>query len=140
MAEFDQNQEAVSRLINILSQNTGLNIVLLNALPTNAFNQPVQIGLYRVPKEYLMPLFNVLANHNVKCFIGHPTTAQIIDSMIGVKCVRGQWVFSDEHMAIIFTLMTRAVSGTEVPVTLNDLLVSIATFRPGLDDPVLSLG
>lgn len=126
-------------IMNLLSTHAGLNGVILNALPVNAFQIPMQVGLYRIPSYMLPNMMAVLQRYNLRCFVGHPSTAQLINSMLGIQCVRGNWTYTDEAFAVILTLTMRpAQSGAEVPVTLNDLLVTFATLRPGLDDPVLN--
>ncbi|MFP3210556.1 MAG: hypothetical protein RXR16_03525 [Thermocladium sp.] len=126
-------------VMNLLTTHAGLNGVILNALPVNAFQYPMQVGLYRIPNYMLPSMMAALQRYNLKCFVGHPSTAQLINSMLGIQCMRGQWTYTDEAFAVILTLAMRpAQSGADIPVTLNDLLVTFATFRPGLDDPVLN--
>jgi len=126
------------QIMALLSTHAGLNGVILNALPVSAFQNPMQVGLYRIPSYILPSMMAVLQNYNLRCFVGHPSTAQLINSMLGIQCVRGQWTYTDEAFAIILTLTMRPQLGADIPVTLNDLLVTFATFRPGLDDPVLN--
>jgi hypothetical protein len=120
--------------INDLIKNAR-SVVLLNALPLNAFNRPVRLDVIPIDNNDALNVVNILKNSSasVKCFIGHAPTASLLTSLgLNVSCTRGMWSFNnDTDLIIAIVLKSRpATSGADVTVTLNDLLFYIIVPSP----------
>jgi hypothetical protein len=104
------------------------NVVLLNALPLNAFSNPLYLYVVPINNNDALNIINTLknSNANVKCYIGHAPTAKLLNDLgLSVNCVRAMWSFNnDADLIIVTVLKTRpATSGAgDIAVTLNDLL------------------
>jgi hypothetical protein len=106
------------------------NIILLNALPLNSFEKPMDIKLYPTDAGKLLEFLSQLP-HVYKCYIGHPQTANLINKYIPVKCTRDVYKYTPGDVIIAFTLRSRApVSGADVDVSINDLLSYIIIPQP----------
>ena len=108
------------------------NIVLLNALPLNAFNSRVRVDIVPVDTSVLLNTLKDLPMHNYKCFIGHPPTSLLLKKYIPVDCTRGMYTYhSHDDLIIAFVLKTRpSATGADVNVTLDDLLSYVIVPSP----------
>jgi hypothetical protein len=105
------------------------NIILLNALPLNAFLGPTRLDVYPVSTDALL---NTLANLNLpmnyKCYIGHRPTIDIITKYLGpINCTRGMYAYTpDTDLIVAFVLRSRPnSSGVDVNVDVSDLLTYV---------------
>jgi hypothetical protein len=111
------------------------NVVLLNALPLNAFSVPVNLRIIPINNNDALNVINTLKNNNanVKCYIGHPPTAKLLNDLgLAVNCTRAMWTFDNStDLIIAIVLKSRpATSGADITVTLNDLLFYIIVPTP----------
>lgn len=115
-------------LPNILS--SAKRIVLLNALPLNAFLAATDAKIYPTDTNTVL---NALKDLKVplSCYIGHPATVAVLAKYLPVSCGRGNYVFENGDVIIAFVLRTRpSVSGAEVNVNEGDLLTYIVVPSP----------
>ena len=102
------------------------NVVLLNALPLNAFTSPVVLKIIPLSSNDAINVINALKGKNIRCFIGHAPTASLIAALgISVNCTRAMWSFNgDTDLIIAAVLKARpaAPGAGDVNVTLGDLL------------------
>ncbi len=103
-------------------------VVLLNALPLNAFTTPVNLKIIPLSNNDVISVINALKNSgvNIKCYIGHAPTAKLLNDLgLNVNCTRAMWVFDNSTDLILATVLKArpATPGAgDVNVTLNDLL------------------
>jgi len=107
------------------------NVILLNALPLNAFNSRIRLDI--IPVQDISALLNTLKDlpHNYKCYIGHTPTSLLIRKYIPVDCTRGMYTYSHDDLLIAFVLKTRTpTSGVDANVDINDLLAYVIIPSP----------
>ena len=107
-------------------------IAILNSLPLNAIERPIDLRVYPVNAKRLLEFLSSVPNIYT-CFVGHPATANVISKYINVKCVRGEYRYNGE-IIVSFVLRNRPQSGAEVNVTEDDLLGYIVYPTPILDN------
>ena len=103
------------------------NVVLLNALPLNAFNAPVNLKIMPISSNDALDAINAIKNSgaSVKCFIGHAPTASLLAALgLAVNCTRAMWAYDGTaDLIIAAVLKARPAAGVgDVNVTINDLL------------------
>jgi len=111
------------------------NVVLLNALPLNAFTSPVVLKIIPLSSNDAINAINALKNSgaSVKCFIGHPPTVALLTTLgLTVNCTRAMWTYNNEDLIIAAVLKARpaAPGAGDVNVTLGDLLFYIIVPTP----------
>jgi hypothetical protein len=111
--------------VNDLIKNVR-NVVLLNALPLNAFSNPVRLDIIPLGNNDVPNVINALRGASVKCFIGHAPTASLLATLgLNVNCTRGMWAYDgtvDLIIAAVLKTRPAAPGAGDVNVTLNDLL------------------
>jgi len=114
---------SVNDLTNLIRD--AKNVVLLNALPLNAFSVPVNLKIIPIDGNNVV---NILKNSgaSVKCFIGHPPTAALLATLgLTVNCTRAMWTYdgsTDLILAAVLKARPAAPGAGDVNVTLGDLL------------------
>ena len=104
------------------------NVVLLNALPLNAFTSPVVLKIIPLSSNDAINAINALKNSgtNIRCFIGHAPTASLIAALgLAVNCTRAMWTYdgsTDLILAAVLKARPAAPGAGDVNVTLGDLL------------------
>ena len=121
--------------VNDLIRNNVKNVVLLNALPLNAFSAPINLKIIPIGNNDALDIINTLKNSgaNIRCFIGHAPTVSLLTSLgLAVNCTRAMWSFNnDADLIIAIVLKSRpATSGADITVTLNDLLFYLVLPTP----------
>jgi hypothetical protein len=112
------------------------NVVLLNALPLNAFSVPVNLKIIPIGNNDVLDIINTLKNNNanVKCYIGHAPTASLIAALgLTVNCTRAMWTYdgsTDLILAAVLKTRPAAPGAGDVNVTLSDLLFYIIVPTP----------
>jgi len=110
-------------------------VVLLNALPLNAFNSRVRVDIAPVNTAALLDILSKIPLHSYRCFIGHPATAALINKYIPVKCIRDVYKFAPgDDLLIAFVLKSRPNVGADVNVDVSDLLSYVIIPSPILDN------
>jgi hypothetical protein len=116
----------MSRVIDLIKG--AKNVVLLNALPLNAFTSPVVLKIIPLSSNDAINVINTLKNSgaSVKCFIGHAPTASLIAALgLTVNCTRAMWAYdgsTDLILAAVLKARPAAPGAGDVNVTLGDLL------------------
>jgi hypothetical protein len=101
-----------------------LRVTILNALPLNAFQLPVDLKIYPTDASKLLGFLASMPLHDYSCYIGHPQTAAIISKYLPIKCERGVYTYNtnNNEILIAFTLKSRPnISGADVNVNIDDL-------------------
>jgi len=109
------------------------NVVILNALPLNAFSAPVNLKIIPIDGNNVINIINTLKGKNIKCFIGHPPTVSLLATLgLNVNCTRAMWTYDNTTDLILAVVMKSrpATSGADVAVTLNDLLFYLVLPSP----------
>ena len=109
-----------------------LRVAILNALPLNAFQLPVDLKIYPTDASKLLDFLASIPLHDYSCYIGHPQTAAIVSKYIPIKCERGVYTYSpSDDLIIAFVLTTRpSVSGADVNIDVGDLLAYVIIPSP----------
>ncbi len=117
---------SVNDLTNLIRD--AKNVVLLNALPLNAFSVPVNLKIIPIDGNNVVNVVNILKNSgaSVKCFIGHAPTVSLLTSLgLAVNCTRAMWSFNNDVdliLAAVLKARPAAPGAGDVNVTLGDLL------------------
>jgi hypothetical protein len=113
--------------INDLIKNAR-SVVLLNALPLNAFSNPVRLDVIPIDNNDALNVVNILKNSgaSVKCYIGHAPTVSLLTALgLNVNCTRAMWTYdgsTDLILAAVLKARPAAPGAGDVNVTLSDLL------------------
>jgi len=103
---------------------TGYNLVLLNAFPVNAF--PYDIFTVAFMREEVSNLAkDVVLAESVKCFIRHPATVELLNTLLKVKLEPSSelYRYSTNDIIYIITLKSPERGKETAKLSLDDLLI-----------------